>query len=578
MPDFASASPFLLAPCSTASARLPLHGVPSTRALEQNAARDLPPHALMQHAGLAVARVALAVAPHAQTIWIACGYGNNGGDGLQAAAWLQRWGKRVQVSALAAREAMPPDAQAAWQEACTAGVHFTDEAPALQAHDLCIDALLGIGMAANRPPDTKMQTYMAAMRHSPAQVLAVDIPSGLLANTGNWAGDVPGVCADHTVTLLTLKPGLFTAHGRDAAGQVWWHDLGVSAATCPADAYLQGARLHARQNAATLTAAPLNVPDRQQTQKAQQKAHARHGSHNSHKGSYGDVCVIGGDAGMQGAAFLAGEAALYSGAGRVYVALLQAGGSIAHDVGLMVRQLSAPQTTLGALPCEQAVTVYGCGGGQAVAQWLPAVLQRTPRLVLDADALNAIAASTAWQALLRQRARQGAVTVLTPHPLEAARLLQATADTVQHNRLDAARTLAEQYQCAVVLKGSGSICALPATVQLPFHQDDCPAASAPTVINYSGNARLATAGTGDVLAGCIGAYWAQAYMQTQTHTLPARPDAAWHTAWRACCAAVHAHSHVADMWHARNMRGCGELGAQLSAQRLARSLQRPDYI
>ena len=546
----------------------------------------------MQRAGLAIARVALAIAPHAQTIWIACGYGNNGGDGLQAAAWLQRWGKRVRVNTLAAREAMPPDAQAAWQEACAAGVQFADEAPALQAHDLCIDALLGIGIAANRPPDTKMQTYIAAMRHSPAQVLAVDIPSGLLADTGNWAGDVPGVCADHTITLLTLKPGLFTAHGRDATGQVWWHDLGISAAAHPADACLQGVRLHTLPNTMQPAAASPNAPHHR-TAQIQQTGRTRQNSYSSHKGSYGDVCVIGGDAGMQGAAFLAGEAALYSGAGRVYVALLQANSSAAHDAGLMVRPLATPQA-FNALPCAHAVTVCGCGGGQTIARWLPDVLQRAPRLVLDADALNALATSTVWQTMLQQRAQQGAATVLTPHPLEAARLLHTTVDAVQHNRLDAARTLAEKYQCAVVLKGSGSICTLPAAVQHASHSDYAQA-NAPTVINYSGNARLATAGTGDVLAGCIGAYWAQAHEHehehADAHARPATPDAIWHSAWRACCAAVHAHGHAADEWNACTMRGSGALGdafwgafgcdtwgAQLSAQRLARSLQRPDHI
>jgi hydroxyethylthiazole kinase-like uncharacterized protein yjeF len=240
--------PRLVATCADTHAFLPLHKVQATRQLEQQAAQALPPHTLMQRAGLAVARVALAVAPHARTIWIACGYGNNGGDGLQAAACLQRWGKQVKVSTLAPQQAMPVDAQAAWQEAVAAGVCFVDKPPALHADDLCIDALLGIG--AHRAPDAAMQACLAAMRHSPAPVLAVDIPSGLLADTGTWAddasgdmpNDIPSVCADHTVTLLTLKPGLFTAHGRDAAGQIWWHDLDVPTTAHTADARLQGAK------------------------------------------------------------------------------------------------------------------------------------------------------------------------------------------------------------------------------------------------------------------------------------------------------------------------------------------------
>lgn len=264
---------------------------------------------------------------------------------------------------------------------------------------------------------------------------------------------------------------------------------------------------------------------------------------------------------------------MHSGAGRVYVGLLHAPTSVAHDAGLMLRHMANQQTppqALAALPCHQAVTVCGCGGGSAIAHWLPDVLPQAPYLVLDADALNAIAACEHLQALLRQRAARQALTVLTPHPLEAARLLRRTAAAVQSDRLDAAQALAETFQCIVVLKGSGSVCALPATCASTTDANSTDANSTTTVttmttINYSGNARLATAGTGDVLAGCIGAYWAQARPFTPT----APPHAAWLTAWRASCAAVHAHGRAADQWNACTMRGT------LSAQRLARSLQRP---
>lgn len=573
-----STLPRLIKPCPQACRTLPLHGVQATRRLEQEAASSLPPHALMQRAGLAVARVSLAIAPHAQTVWVACGYGNNGGDGLQAAACLQAWGKQVKVSALAQQTAMPADAQAAWQEAIAAGVCFVDEPPMLQEGDLCIDALLGIGLGgssgvgnANRPPDQAMQRCMAAMRRSPAQVLAVDMPSGLLADSGAWAGDAPGVCAHHTVALLTLKPGMFTAHGRDACGQIWWHDLGVPATAQAPDTWLQGATLDdmgsvssstrkacTQQHPAFARQAPAWQPHAQGLPAMRStQAHA------SHKGSFGDVCIIGGDAGMQGAAILAGEAALYGGAGRVHVGLLQASPSFAaHDASLMLHQ--KVEHVLGQT-CQQAVTVCGCGGGQAIAHCLPDVLQRAPRLILDADALNAIAASAKLQALLRQRANQNAQTLITPHPLEAARLLQQTTAAVEHDRLGAARALAQAFQCAVVLKGSGSVCAVPAALLDPSgcHAD------ARTMINHSGNALLATAGTGDVLAGCAGAYWAQAHAYCRAYALPGTPQAAWLAAWRACCAAVHAHGHVADEWNACTMRGA------LSAQRLAQSLRRP---
>ncbi len=519
--------------------RLPLHTVQNTRAREQQASRTLPPHALMQRAGLAVARVALALAPHARTVWVACGPGNNGGDGLQAAAFLQQWGKTVQVTLLAEPDRLPDDARHAYAQAMQAGVTLVSRPPDLTEQDLCIDALLGIG--ASRAPDADIQACIQALRASRAPTLAVDLPTGLHADTGSWlAGAAAQDCvhARHTVTLLTLKPGLFTGHGRDAAGTVWWDDLGVSADTQPADAWLQGA----------CTAHDMQLPPSQEL-----PAHA------SHKGNFGDVCVIGGDTGMQGATLLAGEAALNSGAGRVYVGLLQTG-TLSYDAGLMVRHL-ADANDLDALPYKEATTVCGCGAGQSIAQWLPGLLQHCPRLVMDADALNAVAASTQLQDMLRQRAADGWVTVLTPHPLEAARLLGCHPTGIQQDRIAAANALASKYQCMVVLKGSGSICVLPRTLSLTAqdHAGDA-------VINFSGNARLATPGTGDVLAGCMGAYWAQAHAKAPGNTT----GSAWKTAWRACCAAIHAHGRMADSWNDYAMYGT------LLAQRLAQGLRRPD--
>ena len=539
---FSFPAPLLVQHSECSQHRLPLHTAQNTRMLERQTSRCLPPQALMQRAGLAVARVALAVAPHARSIWVACGPGNNGGDGLQAAAFLQQWGKTVQVTLLTDPERLPADARHAYAQAMQAGVTLTSRPPNLTDQDLCIDALLGIG--ASRAPDAEMLACIRAMQTSQAPTLAVDLPTGLHADTGSWLpGATAQACvhAQHTVTLLTLKPGLFTGHGRDAAGTVWWDDLGVPISTITtADLWLQGASggLH------DVDLLPQELP-----------------AHASHKGSFGDVCVIGGDAGMQGAALLAGEAALYSGAGRVYVGLLQTG-TLSHDAGLMVRHL-ADADTLNALTCKNATTVCGCGGGQAIAQWLPALLQHCPRLVMDADALNAVAASTQLQGMLRQRAADGMVTVLTPHPLEAARLLGCHSAEIQQDRMAAANVLASKYQCMVVLKGSGSICVLPHILPVA-HQNQGTGA----VINFSGTARLATPGTGDVLAGCMGAYWAQAHAKSPHNT----PGSAWETAWHACCSAVHAHGRMADIWneHEPVMQGA------LSAQRLAQGLHRPN--
>jgi hydroxyethylthiazole kinase-like uncharacterized protein yjeF len=240
-------------------------------------------------------------------------------------------------------------------------------------------------------------------------------------------------------------------------------------------------------------------------------------AHISHKGSFGDVAIVGGEsvgsAHMAGAALLAGRAALHAGAGRVFVALL---GSPVLTVDLQQPELMFRSPD--ALDLARQVVVCGCGGGGAVAAVLPGILSRTPALVLDADGLNAVAADTSLQSLLRARAARGWRTVLSPHPLEAARLLGSSPGAVQANRLDAAARLAAQFQCVVVLKGSGTVIAAP---------------HATPAINPTGNARLATAGTGDVLAGMLGAALAAG--------LPA---------FEAACNAVFQHGQRADDWPA----------------------------
>lgn len=477
----------------------PLFSTAATRAVEHAAATALPPHTLMQRAGRAVARLAQALAPHARTVWIACGPGNNGGDGLEAAVHLQQSGRQVLVTWLGEPDRAPADAAASWQRARSAGVGFVDEPPAhLSPADLCIDALLGIGLASGpaasaRAPDGRMLACLQALQRSAAPVLAVDVPSGLDADTGQFAGDfAPGddsaPRARHTLSLLTLKPGLFTAAGRDAAGQVWLSDLGVTASqTAAPSAWLLGR--------------PPSTP----------RAHA------SHKGSFGDVAVVGGEGlasrgmGMGGAALLAASAALHAGAGRVLLALLDDG-----HLQLDAQQPEIMLRRFEALELEKLTVVCGCGGGLAVAPVLAEVIPRAARLVLDADALNAIAAHAALRTLVVARGQHGQPTVLTPHPLEAARLLGLSTTEVQADRLAAAHQLAVQFDCVAALKGSGTVVA---------QADRVPA------INPTGNARLATAGTGDVLAGMVGARLA-----------------AGASALRAASEAVYRHGQVADAW------------------------------
>ncbi len=479
------------------SGRHALYSVQATRRIEQVLAASLPAHTLMQRAGLALARLALALAPHGQRCWIACGPGNNGGDGLEAAMHLQHWGKQVFVSWLGQADTAPPDAARSYRRASAAGVAFINGVP--DQYDLCIDALLGIG-ARSEAPQGRIAELIRCVNAGRCPVLAVDLPSGLNADTGAVAGAC--INASHTLSLLTLKPGLFTAHGRDAAASVWLDDLGAESlepsgepASAPS-AWLGGASVRATRR------------------------------HASHKGSYGDVAVLGGAPGMSGAPLLAASAALHGGAGRVFVALLDE-----HPLTVDVTQPELMFRPPDALDYRIMTVVCGCGGGNEIRQHLAQVLSTSARLVVDADAINAIADDTQLQTLLSARARRTPATVLTPHPLEAARLIGCTTAQVQADRLLACRQLAQRYGCTVVLKGSGTVLACPG--QIP-------------VVNPTGNARLATAGSGDVLAGMLGAALAAG--------LPA---------FAAASHAVYQHGLAADRWND---------AAPLTASALARAI------
>ena len=494
-----------------------LHDVATTRHIEQRLAASLPPHTLMQRAGLSVARLILALRPHAQCIWIACGPGNNGGDGFEAAMHLHHFGKQVVLTWTGpGKNGLPPDAQASYERAVAAGVPMASEPPS--DFDVCIDALLGIGA---RPSSDKphaghalIQRWLGLMQASTATRLAIDIPSGLDADTGHFSFKNPDnlsnlpnamksiavspikTCRSGLFTLcfLTLKPGLFTADGRDHAGEVWFDDLGVQALTETAQE---------QPGAWLLGTDRITSPPRSKALNA------------SHKGSFGDVAVVGGESTphrhMAGAALLAASAALHAGAGRVFVALL--------GVPAMTVDPFQPELMFcspAALDLQRQVIVCGCGGGEAVKTVLADILSCATALVLDADALNAVAENVHFQASLRARYARGWRCVLTPHPLEAARLLGVRTADIQADRLKAATDLAKHFQAVVVLKGSGTVIAAPG-------QTPC--------INSSGNARLATAGTGDVLAGMVGAALANGL-----------------NAFDAACNAVFVHGRLADDW------------------------------
>ena len=504
-----------------AASSWPLFDTQATRRIEQGCARLLPTHTLMERAGLATARLVMALAPHARCIWIACGPGNNGGDGFEAAAQLKARlpHTRILVSEVREPEKLPADAQTSWHRARQAGVQWVDACPEdLGPQDLCIDALLGIGLKAGKASaaDRRLPRLLEQTRQCLCTVLCIDIASGLDADTGQYPQALsPQIAAPagprHTIALLTLQPGLFTGQGRDACGQIWWDDLGCGLADGKAHASL-----------------PKPVAYLSTGNQAAPRPHA------SHKGSFGDVAVLGGEGlsrrglSMTGAAWLAALAALHAGAGRVMLALLDAQLSGPQSISpwpeIMLRQPSAQDWS-------SATVVCGCGGGLAVADWLPQLLTQAPRLVLDADGLNAVAADPALARELAARSTRQQATVLTPHPLEAARLLQTSAAQIQSQRLQACLELAQKFRCTALLKGSGTVIANPQS-QL--------------WINSSGNARLATGGTGDVLAGLIGALWAQGL-----------------TAEQASVQAAFRHGLLAQQWPAERPFSASALAMQL---------------
>ena len=468
----------------TQGQRLPLHGTLATREIERSGDCEGADDALIERAGWACARLGAAIAPHARQVWVFVGPGNNGADGLHAAAALAQHGRQVRVILpgglpVSSKSSSVGRALAHAQSQGVAVVN--DGTAAIDTQCLVIDALFGLGLT--RPLAGAFAQAVAAINAHPGIRLAVDLPSGLY-DSGASPGAGGAVRATHTLTLLTLKPALFTGAGRDHCGELWWDNLGVSA-TDPPQAWLLGC-------------ADAGLPERQ---------------HAQHKGSFGDLIVVGGDHGMGGAARLAAGAAVVAGAGRVYLCPLSAECGLGLQAEVMLRDLAFAQDP----PVLRASTVVaGCGGGAAMAALLPALLAHTHRLVLDADALNAVAADPALQRQLRTRGARGQATVLTPHPLEAARLLSSAVESVQADRLASAVALAEQMDAVVVLKGAGSVIAR--TGELP-------------VVCGRGGPALASAGTGDVLAGWLGGTWVQELAgrnETQAALRSAERAVWWH--------------------------------------------------
>jgi len=434
---------------------------------------------LMLRAGEAAFRMARHHYPAARHYLILCGEGNNGGDGYVVARLAQAQGIKVRLLATSGDKALPGEAARARQAWLDAGGRIEpQDSPWPPDTDLIIDALLGTGLRS--APRSHPADLIELVNLHPAPVIALDIPSGLLAESGATPGAV--VKASHTLTFITLKPGLLTGKARDVVGQLHYDALGLEpwlqVQTAPYrrfDAHHLGDWLSPRRPT-------------------------------SHKGDNGRLVIIGGDFGTAGAIRLTGEAALRSGAGLVRV--LTRAENIAPLLTarpeLMVHEL----TTASLDDALQWADVIAIGPGLGQQKWgqmaLEAVKKSHKPMLWDADALNLLAISP--------EKRQN--RVITPHPGEAARLLQCTISEIENDRIGAAKRLVSQYAGVVVLKGAGTIVA---------------SETALAIIDV-GNAGMGSGGMGDVLSGIIAACLAQ--------KLPY---------YQATCAGCVAHGAAADV-------------------------------
>lgn len=453
----------------------------SLRNIEQ-ACRD---QSLMQRAGAAAAEWAGELAADRQgAVLVLAGPGNNGGDAFEVARCLRERGFDVQLIFAADPQDLPADASAARAAYLAAGGSEHREIPRGIAWRLIIDGIFGIGLSrAPTSPYAEWITAANTLRQQTAcPVLALDCPSGLDADRGSVHS--PCVAASHTITFIAGKPGLYTGDGPDYCGELRIDRLQLDTTTLGrADGELLTRSLFAK--------------------------HLHPRRRNTHKGVYGSAGIAGGATSMAGAALLAGRAALKLGAGRVYVGLIDA--QAAHldplQPELMIRRpaglLDAGLTALACGP--------GLGGSLEAVGVLETALAIPVPLVLDADALSLLAQEDNLKTALGQRRPP---TILTPHPGEAASLLDCEIAEIQRDRIAAARAIACQYGSLVNLKGCGSIVATP---------------DGEWWVNTTGNPGMASAGMGDVLTGMIVSLLAQGW-----------------TAQEALLGAVHLHGQAAD--------------------------------
>jgi len=484
-----------------------LYTIEELRIIEKQALSRLPPGTLMQRAGQEAAELALRILPanHENTyVLVLAGPGNNGGDALEMAIVLAEKGINVSVLSLTSKKTPTEESRLAKKRALHTRIKWKDthflqdtiQPLSIRQWDLIVDGIFGIGL--KKPLDGNFYQLAKIASEADCPIIALDVPSGLDADTGSVHGkNGIAVKATHTITFLGNKPGLYTHQGKDHAGEVHHVRLGIDESSIPS-------------------------PQRWLNQPALFSSILQKRKHNTHKGTYGRVAILGGATGMSGAPILAARTALYCGAGLVYAVYLK--NPPQHDgvqPELMYRAANH-------FDFSSVVSVIGPGLGTSgsARKFIRNIMLLHQPLILDADALNIVSEEPELQEILENRRSPA---ILTPHPLEAARLLKTSTEKIQSDRLSAANTLARRFHAAVALKGSGTVIA--------DHDGKI-------AVNPTGGPALATAGTGDVLSGICGALLAQGW-----------------PAWETTLAAVWLHGRAADELV---MRGKGPVGLTAS--------------
>ena len=481
-----------------------VYSVASVREIDRVAIEDhgIPGYTLMSRAGAAALRAARRRFPGTKRWQVICGAGNNGGDGYVVARLAANDGIGVSVLGLVDPASLSGDAAAAYEDFVAEGGVVTPWAGELDGEaDLLVDAILGSGL--ERDVGGKFAEAVSAINEHAANVLALDIPTGIHGDTGKVLG--AAVAADLTVTFVGLKAGLFLDSAADFRGELMYDDLDIPdacrAAVSPVFRRIDDSLLQRM------------LPPRPRA---------------SHKGDFGHVLVIGGGNGMPGAARLCGEAALRAGAGKVSIATAPAHAAIltATRPELMSHAVAAPADLL---PLLEKADVLAFGPGLGRSAWARALFEVVAAdsrpAVWDADALN----------LLAESPDRAALRIITPHPGEAGVLLGRSTADVQSDRIEAVLALQDRFAGVAVLKGAGTLISVGSEM--------------PSMCT-SGNPGMAAAGMGDVLTGIIAALLAQGLSIGQ-----------------AAMAGVESHARAGDSAASRGERGlvASDLIAELRA-------------